>query len=165
MSTYTTVNNIPSSVTINGAGSGYTLNTGAGVAGSSGNYLISTGALSGTVSTGYINGTTTSSYNWANPNSNFTSSNHKSIMTIPHGEEKIVLEKAATLEVKGTVVINGIDLEERLKTIEKVLQIPERDVIMEAKYPKLADLYQQYMHELERYKTWDRIKGNEDGTT
>jgi hypothetical protein len=33
---------------------------------------------------------------------------------------------------------------------------------MEAKYPKLAELYKQYMHELEKYKTWERIKGNND---
>lgn len=82
-------------------------------------------------------------------------------MTIPPGEEKIVLEKAATLDVKGNVVINGIDLEERLNTIEKVLQIPQRDVTMEAKYPKLAEIYKSYMEELERYKTWDRLKGDE----
>ena len=41
------------------------------------------------------------------------------------------------LEVKGRMVINGRDLEERLTTIEKVLQIPERDVILEKKHPKL----------------------------
>lgn len=119
------------------------------------------GAISGA---NYASVTSTgTSYNWAPPpNTNFYSSNNKTLMTIPHGEEKIVLEKAASLEVKGNVVINGLDLEERLKTIEKILQIPERDVIMESKYPKLADLYQQYMQELERYKTWERIKGDND---
>ena len=86
-------------------------------------------------------------------------------MSIPYGEDKIVLEEKAALEVKGNVVINGVDLEERLNTIEKVLQIPTRDVIMEEKHPKLAELYKQYMHELEKYKTWDRIKGDENGTT
>ena len=107
----------------------------------------------------------TSTVSWAQPPANFYSSNNKTIMTIPAGEEKMVLNEAATLEVKGNVVINGLDLEERLKTIEKVLQIPERDVIMESKYPKLAEIYNQYMQELERYKTWDRIKGDTDGTT
>ena len=82
-------------------------------------------------------------------------------MTIPHGEEKVVLEKSATLEVKGSVVINGVDLEERLSTIETLLQIPTRDVTMETKHPKLAELYKQYMHELEKYKTWERIKGDD----
>ena len=92
----------------------------------------------------------------------FQSTNHKKILTIPHGEEKMVLEKNATLEVQGNVVINGVDLEKRLSTIEKVLQIPTRDVTIEAKHPKLAELYQQYMHELEKYKTWERLKGTDD---
>jgi hypothetical protein len=63
------------------------------------------------------------------------------------------------LEVKGRMVINGVDLEERLDTIEKVLHIPERDVNIEKKHPKLKKLYDQYIHELEKYRTWDRIKG------
>jgi len=65
------------------------------------------------------------------------------------------------LEVKGKMIINGKDLEERLNTIEKVLQIPERDVILEKKHPKLKKLYDQYIHELEKYRTWNRIKGEE----
>lgn len=121
-------------------GSTYTLNTGAGIGGT-------------------ING---NAYTYTSPNSNFYSSNHKPIMSIPHGEEKMILEKEATLEVKGTLKINGVDLEERLSTIEKVLQIPTRDVTMEAKYPKLAELYAQYMKELEKYKTWDRVKGDKE---
>jgi hypothetical protein len=103
--------------------------------------------------------------NWASPNTNFYSSNQKAIMTIPHGEEKVVLEKAATLEVKGTVVINGIDLEERLNIIEKLLHIPERDVIMEAKYPSLKKKFDDYINTLEKYRTFERIKGDDNGTT
>jgi len=86
-------------------------------------------------------------------------------MTIPHGEEKVVLEKSATLEVKGNVVINGIDLEERLKTIEKVLLIPERDAIMEAKYPSLKKKYDEYINLLGKYRTFEAIKGEDNGTT
>lgn len=86
-------------------------------------------------------------------------------MSIPHGEDKIVVEEKAALEVKGKLKLNGVDLEERLKTIETLLQIPTRDVTMEAKHPKLKALYEEYMHELEKYKTWHRIKGDEDGTT
>lgn len=66
-----------------------------------------------------------------------------------------------SLEVKGKVVINGQDLEERLKTIEKVLHIPERDAILEAKHPKLKELYDQYIHALGKYRTWESIKGND----
>lgn len=82
-------------------------------------------------------------------------------MTVPNGEQTVVLEKTATLEVKGTVKINGVDLEERLSTIETVLCIPTRDVKLEAKYPKLAELHRQYMQELEKYKTFERLKGDD----
>lgn len=73
----------------------------------------------------------------------------------------VVSGDPATIDVKGKMVINGKDLEERLDTIEKVLQIPERDVKLEKKHPKLKKLYDQYIHELEKYRTWDRIKGEE----
>lgn len=112
-------------------------------------------ATSGSVLT--ANGTATAS--WTQPNSHFTNSTGTSILTIPYGEDKIIVDEKATLEVKGSVKINGVDLEERLQTIEQVLQIPTRDVTIESKYPRLAELYKQYMHELEKYKTWERVKG------
>jgi hypothetical protein len=71
----------------------------------------------------------------------------------------------AELEVKGRMVINGRDLEERLNTIEKVLQIPERDAILEKKHPKLKKLYDEYINALGKYRTFEAIKGDEDGTT
>jgi hypothetical protein len=86
-------------------------------------------------------------------------------MTIPNGEQTVILEKAATLEVKGNVVINGQDLEERLSIIETILYIPTRDVKLEAKYPRLKELYHEYTRELGKYKTWESIKGEENGTT
>ena len=68
------------------------------------------------------------------------------------------------LEVKGRMVINGRDLEERLDTIEKVLHIPERDVILEKKHPKLKKLYDEYIHALGKYRTFEAIKGEDDVT-
>lgn len=118
--------------------------------------------VSGSNGTSYATGST---LNWASPNTHFSSSNGTPILTIPFGEDKIQVDKKATLEVNGTVMINGMDLDERLKTIEQVLCIPQRDVTMEAKHPKLKQLYEQYMHELAKYKTWERIKGEDDGTT
>jgi hypothetical protein len=67
----------------------------------------------------------------------------------------------AELEVKGRMVLNGRDLEERLDTIEKVLQIPERDVKLEAKHPKLKKLYDEYIAALGKYRTFESIKGND----
>jgi len=66
------------------------------------------------------------------------------------------------LEVRGRMVINGQDLEERLKTIERVLLIPERDVILEKKYPNLKKKYDEYINTLEKYRTFERIKGDDD---
>ncbi len=67
-----------------------------------------------------------------------------------------------TLEIKGNIVMNGLDLEERLKTIEKVLMIPERDVKLEKKHPKLKKLYDEYISALGKYRTFEAIKGNDD---
>ena len=71
-------------------------------------------------------------------------------------------ERDPTLTVTGKMVINGVDLEERLSTIEKVLQIPERDVILEKKHPKLKKLYDEYVTALAKYRTFEAIKGEDD---
>lgn len=74
----------------------------------------------------------------------------------------VVTNDPASLEVKGKIIHNGRDLEERLTTIEKVLMIPERDVIMEKKYPKLKKMYDAYIKELSKYKMWEELKGNNE---
>lgn len=94
----------------------------------------------------YTNGTS-NTYTWANPTPTDT------VMTVK--------QDPATLEVKGNLVLNGQDLEERLTTIEKVLTIPERDVKLEAKHPKLKKLYDDYINALEKYRTFERIKGDD----
>lgn len=123
---------------------------------------------SGTMAGSYLvaNGTTSaSSYTWANPNTNFNSSNGTPVMTIPYNEDKVIIEEKAALEVKGKLKLNGQDLEERLKTIEYVLGLPERDVTIEAKYPSLKKKYDDYVHSLAKYRTFEAIKGDSNGTT
>ena len=132
-------------ITLNGGSHIYATNTTSLGGGSSGQFLT----------TG-LNGTS-----WTNPSTQFNNSNGKPIMTVPVGKDEIVLEKDATLTVKGKVVINDRDLEERLNTIEKVLQIPERDVKLEAKHPKLKKLYDEYINALGKYRTFESIKGND----
>ena len=75
---------------------------------------------------------------------------------------KINQTNPPTIDVKGKMVINGVDLEERLNTIEKVLCIPERDVILEKKHPKLKKLYDDYINALGKYRTFEAIKGDDD---
>jgi hypothetical protein len=111
-------------------------------------YTTNTGAVSGGVigGSGQIYTTTgTNGASWHNP--------ADTVMKINQSPPE--------LEVKGRMVINGIDLEERLKTIEKVLQIPERDVKLEKKHPKLKKLYDEYINALGKYRTFDAIKGDE----
>jgi len=85
--------------------------------------------------------------------------------SVPNEAIRINQTNPPTIEVKGNMVINGRDLEERLETIEKVLQIPERDVILEKKHPKLKELYDAYINALGKYRTFEAIKGEDDGTT
>jgi len=81
---------------------------------------------------------------------------------VPNEALKINQTNPPTIEVKGNMVINGRDLEERLNTIEKVLQIPERDVKLEKKHPKLKKLYDEYIQALGKYRTFEAIKGEDD---
>jgi hypothetical protein len=130
--TYTTANQAYNNLS-------YTI---AGGTGSNGQFLTSNGANG----TSWITANTT-----ANP----------SVLKVADGV-MTVSGDPASLEVKGKVVINGLDLEERLKTIEKVLAIPERDATMEAKYPSLKKKFDDYINTLEKYKTFERIKGTYD---
>jgi hypothetical protein len=70
-----------------------------------------------------------------------------------------VKDSPAALEVKGDIMINGRNLEERLDVIEKVLNIPERDVKLEKKYPKLKKMYDEYIKELSKTRMWESLKG------
>lgn len=113
-----------------------------------------------TSSTFTLNNTGTVGTNYSNSNSSWTSTNGHPVMTIPHGENKVVIDEKAALEVKGRMIINGIDLEERLSIIENLLNIPTRDAKMEEKYEKLSNLSNQYKQALEEYKTWERLKNS-----
>lgn len=112
-----------------------------------------------TISTGVggYNGTFSTSGNWGYTNS-ITNGINSSVMSIPYGEDKVVIEPQAELEVKGRVRINGEYLDERLERIETLLNIPTRDIGMENKYHKLKELWESYNRELAKYKTWDALK-------
>jgi hypothetical protein len=134
------------------ANSGTITLTGAGLGGTSGsgNITLNGGSHIYTTNTGtagqIFTTTGTNGVTWANPNDNVM----------------VVKQSPPELEVKGRMVINGVDLEERLKTIEKVLQIPERDVKLEKKHPKLKKLYDEYIHALAKYRTFEAIKGEDE---
>jgi len=108
-----------------------------------------------TVGTAYTTNTTAGQFLTSN------GANGTSWTTNPYEAVMVAKNNPASLEVKGKVVINGVDLEERLKTIERVLTIPERDVKLEKKHPKLKKLYDEYIAALGKYRTFEAIKGEE----
>lgn len=68
-------------------------------------------------------------------------------------------ENPDTMKVKGRLVLNGEDLNERLERIEILLNIPTRDIEMEERHPKLKKMWEDYNRELAKYKTWSALKG------
>lgn len=95
---------------------------------------------------------------------NYTISNGGSSWVNSTANPVLTINEPATMEVKGKMVLNGQDLEERLKIIEEVLHIPERDVMLEQKHPKLKKMYDEYIRTLKKYRTWETLKGDNDGT-
>ena len=107
---------------------------------------VSTAPL--TVGQVYTTNNTGASFNWAN-----NGISNSSILTAK--------DNPPGIDVRGKMILNGVDLEERLKTIETVLQIPERDVKLESKHPKLKKMYDDYIKALAKYRTFEAIKGDE----
>lgn len=96
-----------------------------------------------------------SSYTWAQPSSITTSSHFKnntgtSILEIPFDGNAV--------KINGELIVNGENIDDRLKRIEDLLHIPQRDIMIEEKYDKLKQLWQEYTETLKAIKTWEIIK-------
>ena len=115
--------------------------------------------ISTPISTGVIAGAGLGQANIANGNIKYSYTNSAGYSI---GPSVHVTNDPASLEVKGKIIHNGIDLEERLKTIEQVLMIPERDVKLEKNYPKLKKLYDEYIKELSKARMWESLKGDKN---
>lgn len=55
-------------------------------------------------------------------------------------------------------MVNDRDILQELDEMRDALLLLKRDTDMEAKYPRLKELKDRYEAELEKYKTYDRIK-------
>jgi len=56
------------------------------------------------------------------------------------------------------LVVNGRDVMQEIDEIRDTLLLLKRDVDMEAKYPKLKKIKEEYERALAKYKTFDTIK-------
>ncbi len=85
-----------------------------------------------------------------NLNDVISNSSPSSLMTV-NGNKKTV-EISATLEVNGRNVLKELD------EMRDALLLLKRDVDMEAKYPRLKELKDEYERALEKYKTFEALK-------
>jgi len=62
------------------------------------------------------------------------------------------------LRIEGTLEVNSRDVMKELDEIRDALLLLKRDVDMEAKYPRLKELKEEYEAALEKYKTFEALK-------
>ena len=94
---------------------------------------------------------------------NFTSSHitsvtpaSGSILNINGNTNKV--EVSTTLDVKSSLIVDGRDVLKELDEMRDALLLLKRDVDMEAKYPRLKEIKDEYERALEKYKTFETIK-------
>lgn len=56
---------------------------------------------------------------------------------------------------------NNAELKNELKEIREMLMMLNRDHTLEKKYPKLKETADEYHRQLEKYRTFERLKGEE----
>ena len=81
---------------------------------------------------------------------NMTITDTTKLMTMNNTDKKV--QVTATLEVNGRDVIRELD------EMRDALMLLKRDVDMESKYPRLKEIKDMYEQELEKYKTFERLK-------
>ncbi len=97
------------------------------------------------------------------PGSVFTSSgyiNSPTITTSNLSSSAITIDGGinGSMRVDVPLIVNGRDVMKELDEMRDVLLLLKRDVDMEAKYPKLKELKDQYEAALAKYKTFDTLK-------
>jgi hypothetical protein len=98
------------------------------------------------------------------PGSVFTSSgyiNSPTITTTSLASSAITINGDPTngsMRVDVPLVVNGRDVMKELDEMRDVLLLLRRDVDMEAKYPRLKEIKDEYERALEKYKTFEALK-------
>lgn len=62
------------------------------------------------------------------------------------------------VKIDVPLLVNGRDVMKELDEMRDVLLLLKRDVDMEAKYPRLKELKDEYERALEKYQTFDAVK-------
>jgi len=81
--------------------------------------------------------------------------------SITGSHSNILMDDASAksaITVDGTLEVQGRDVLAELDEMRDALMLIKRDVDMEAKYPKLKELKDEYAKQLAKYATFDAIK-------
>ena len=73
---------------------------------------------------------------------------------------EVEIAQAKTMQIDMPLVVQGRDVMKELDEMRDVLMLLNRDVDMEAKYPKLKEIKDAYEAQLEKYKTFDTLKNS-----
>jgi hypothetical protein len=93
---------------------------------------------------------------WASPVDRLLSGSVMSSNTIDLNEIDIV--QAKTMQIDIPLVVQGRDILAELDEMRDALLLIKRDVDMEAKYPRLKEIKDEYEAQLAKYKTFDILK-------
>ncbi len=92
--------------------------------------------------------TNSSNLNWSNITA--VTPSQGSILNINGNTNKV--------EIKSALEVNGRDIIKELDEMRDALLLLKREVDMEAKYPRLKEIKDEYERELAKYKTFDTLK-------
>ena len=83
-----------------------------------------------------------------------------SISSTSLADAKITIDGGVngSMRVDVPLVVNGRDVMKEIDEMRDALLLLKRDVDMEAKYPRLKELKDEYERALEKYKTFDTLK-------
>jgi hypothetical protein len=77
-----------------------------------------------------------------------------------YGDASIIVSggKDRTVSISAALTVNGRDVMREIDEMRDALMLLKRDVDMESKYPRLKELKDQYEQEMEKYRTFERLK-------
>ena len=71
---------------------------------------------------------------------------------------EVEIAQAKTMQIDMPLVVQGRDVMKELDEMRNALLLIKRDVDMEAKYPRLKEIKDEYEAQLAKYKTFDILK-------
>ena len=76
------------------------------------------------------------------------------------GDSKVTIDggENGSMRVDVPLIVNGRNVMKELDEMRDVMLLLRRDVDMEAKYPRLRELKDEYERALEKYQTFDTLK-------